>query len=207
MGMRSEFPDYKDWSQAAVRLLQGVVESDDGRVWNVLLSNVSQLETHFVRLGLRLVIDESEGFAYLRQLTAEEAPDGYDTLPKLFRATRLSYGQTLACVLLRDVLRRFEEEETRDERFVVEELPLLDSWKVFFPGLNDEVKLRRDLRAALHKLEELGFVRQFGHAGESWEVRKILKARLNADTVQHLHQELIAAAQRLEPANAPADQT
>lgn len=192
--MQTELPEFRDWSQPAVRLLQGVVESDDGRAWDLLLTNLTQLENYFARLGLRVIVDEEEGFAYLRQLTPEESPLGYDTLPKLFRATRLSYGQTLASVLLRDALRRFEEEETRDERCVVEESQLLDSWKVFFPQHEDDVKLARELRAALNKLEELGFVRKFGEDDDSWEVRKILKARLNAETLHHLHAQMSATA-------------
>jgi len=49
------------------------------------------------------------------KLTEGECTVGYDALPRLFRSTRLSYGQTLLCVLLRDEFRRFEDEETRNE--------------------------------------------------------------------------------------------
>jgi len=158
-----------------------------------LLSNISQLENYFARLGLRLVVDEPEGLAYLRQLAEDESPDGYDALPKLFRSTRLSYGQTLLCVLLRDEFRRFEDEETRNERCVVEEADILDQWKAFFPPLSDDVKLNRELLNALNKLEELGFVRRFGQEPPSWEVRRILKARISADELEHLHRQLLEA--------------
>lgn len=191
--MQGELPEFRDWSIAAIRLLQGVVESDDGRDWDLVLANVSQLETHFARLGLRLVLDEPEGLAYLRQLTADEMSGGYDTLPKLFRVTRLSYGQTLLCVLLREALRRFEEEETRDERCVVDESELFEQWKAFFSQHEDEVKKSRELQAALRKLEELGFVKRFGNDGVSWEVRRILKARLTVDELEHLHRQLSTA--------------
>lgn len=193
--MRGELPEYREWSLPAIRLLQGVVEADDPRVWDLLLSNQSQLETYMARLGLRLVVDESEGLAYLRQLTADEASDGYDSLPRLFRATRLSHGQTLLCVLLRDALRRFEEEETRDERCVVDELELLDQWKAFFPRESDDVRQSRELRATLRKLEELGFVRRFGNDAQSWEVRRILKARLTAEELEQLRLRLLACAE------------
>ncbi len=192
--MRGELPEFREWSLPAVRLLQGVVESSDGRAWDLLLSNTSQLETYFARLGLRLVVDESEGLAYLRQLSADESSDRYDGLPKLFKATRLSYGQTLLCVLLRDALRRFEEEETRDERCVVDEMDLLDQWKAFFPQTSDDVRHIRDLRATLRRLEEMGFVRRFGQDANTWEVRRILKARLRAEELEHLYQRLVETA-------------
>lgn len=193
--MHAELPEFRDWSVAAVRLLQGVVEAEDGRVWDLMLANRSQLEGYFARLGLRLVVNESEGLAYLRQLAEDESPAGYDALPKLFRATRLSYGQTLLCVLLRDEFRRFEEEEVRDERCVVDELALLEQWKAYFPR-QDDVRRLRDLQAALRKLEELGFVKRFGQETASWEVRRLLKARLTADELEHLQRRLLAAVAR-----------
>lgn len=193
--MPGELPDFRDWSIPAVRLLRGVVYVDEERDWNLLLANVSRLEDYFARLGLRLVVDESEGMAYLRQLDEDEQPDGYDAIPKLFRATRLSYAQTLMCVLLRDEFRRFEEEDLQNERCVVEESALFDQWRAFFPSNEDEVKLQRDMHAALRKLSELGFVREFGSEPACWEVRRILKARLTAADLEGLRNELAAVHQ------------
>lgn len=198
--MRGELPEFREWSIVAVRLLQGVVDTDEGRVWNLLLCNASVLEDYFARLGLRLVVDESEGLAYLRQLTEDDLPPGYDGLPKLFRATRLSYGQTLLCVLLRDEFRRFEEEDTHNERCVVGEAELLDQWKSYFRQYGDDVKHRRDLQAALRKLEEMGFVRRFADEPPSWEVRRVLKARLAAEELEQLQQQLLTAVNRGGPA-------
>jgi hypothetical protein len=104
-------PEFREWSIAAVRLLQGAVYAGEPRVWDIVLSAKSHLEGYFGRLGLLFVVDESEGLAYLRQVSDDELPDGYDGLPKLFRKTRLSYDATLLCVLLREELRRFEEED------------------------------------------------------------------------------------------------
>lgn len=202
--MRGELPEFRDWSIAAVRLLQGVVDADDGRCWNVLLSNISALEGYFARLGLDLVVDESEGLAYLRQLPEDELPPAYQAMPKLFRATRLSYGQTLLCVLLRDQFRRFEEEDTRNERCVVEEAELFDQWKSFFPQHEDDVRNRRDLQAALRKLDELGFVKRFAEEPVSWEIRRVLKARLTAEELEHLQRQLLAAVNRRGDEPAPA---
>lgn len=195
--MRGEIPDFRDWSIPAVWLLRGVVDADDARVWNLLVSNASKLEEYFSRLGLRLIVDDSEGLAYLRQLTEEESPVGYDALPKLFRATRLTYAQTLLCVLLRDELRRFEEEDVRNERCVIEETSLFSQWQAFFSS-NDEVKQNRDMLAALRRLEDLGFVRKFGDEPSSWEIRRILKARLPASELETLRDRLASAAMRGE---------
>jgi hypothetical protein len=200
--MRTDLPEFKDWSIAAIRLLQGVVEVEDGRVWNLVLSNLSILEGYFARLGLRLVVDESEGLAYLKQFGEDEMPEGYESLPKLFRSTRLSYGQTLLCVLLRDELRRFEEEDTHNDRCVVEEAELLEQWKPFFPQQDDDVRHHRELHGTLRKLEELGFVKKLDLDPPSWEVRRTLKVRVTAAELEHLQRQLSNAMTHRDEAEA-----
>lgn len=196
-------PEFQEWSYAAVRLLQGVVYSDDPRAWNLVLSSQSPLEKHFARLGLLLVIDEPEGLAYLRQLTDDEQTGGYDTLPKLFRKTRLGYDATLLCVLLREELRRFEDEDVHNERCVVEATALFDQWRTFLSPDRDEVRQRRGLSAALVKLEDLGFIRKFSDEPEAWEIRRILKARLPVAELESLKACLKAAVEQAgEPAGA-----
>lgn len=189
-------PEFREWSIAAVRLLQGAVYADDARIWNTVLGSQSHLETYFGRLGLLLIVDEPEGLAYLRQAAEDELPEGYERLPKLFRKTRLGYDATLLCVLLREELRRFEEEDVHNERCVVETTVLFDQWMTFFPGQGDQVRQRRELSQAMSKLEELGFISKFNDEPETWEIRRILKARLPAAELEGLKAQLLSAAAR-----------
>jgi len=186
-------PEFRPWSIAAVRLLQGVVYADDACIWNLVLTQQTPLATWFGRIGLLLVVDEPEGLAYLRQLSESEVPPEYEALPKLFRKSRLGYDPTLLCVLLREELRRYEEEDVHNERCVVEAATLFDAWKTFFPPQHDEVKQRKEFASALSKLAELGFVRLFSEQPEAWEVRRILKARLSVAELEALKAQLLAA--------------
>lgn len=189
----AELPEFRDWGIAAVRLLQGVIYADEHQPWELVLASQSQLASYFARLGLRLVVDEPEGLAYLRQLTDDELPEGYDRLPKLFRKSRLGYDETLLCVLLRECLRQFEEEDLSNDRCVAETGALFDRWRVLAQAQNDEVKARRELSAALGKLEELGFVRKVSDEPETWEVRRILKARLPVAELETLKARMVTA--------------
>jgi hypothetical protein len=189
-------PEFREWSVAAVRLLQGAVYSDDEAAWNAVMTSQSQLEAYLARLGLLLIVDEPEGLAYVRQADQDELPEGYERLPKLFRKSRLGYWTTLLCVLLREELRRFEEEDLHNERYVVEVNSLFDQWRAFFPANYDEVRQRRELDASLVKLSELGFVRKFSNEPETWEIRRILKARLQASELEDLKSQLLSAAKR-----------
>jgi hypothetical protein len=192
----TELPEFREWSAAAVRLLlQGGVYAEDDRVWALTLSSESELRRYFARLGLLLVVDEAEGLAYLRQMTDDELPEGYDGLPKLFRRTRLGYDESLLCVLLREELRRFEDEDLDNERCVVETTVLLEHWRQLVSAQQDDVRARRELCAALGKLEDLGFVRKCGES-EAWEIRRILKARLPAAELESLKARLLDAHRR-----------
>ena len=187
-------PDFRDWSVAAVNLLKGVVYFDDAAVWSIVLRSQSALDGYFARIGLRLVIDETEGYAYLRQYGEDECPSDYSQLPKLMRRVSLGYCATLFAVLLRDELRRFDEQDLHNERCVVEVDVLWEQWKAFFPLQSDEVKYRRDFDAAKSRLIDLGYIRRFQDTPESYEVRRIIKARLAAGDLEGLRDQLAAAA-------------
>lgn len=198
-----DLPPPADWSAAAVRLLQGVVYHDDNaQVWDTLLRSVSPLSDYFAKLGLLVIVDEPDGMAYLRQLEEDDLPPDYATVPRLFRRTPLGYDTTLLCVLLRDALRVFEEEDVQNERCVIAQHDLLSMWKAFFPQQTDEVRLNRTLVAALRKLEDLKFVRQFEQEPPSWEVRRIIKARLPLADLERLRQSLVEAVAQKEAAAA-----
>ncbi len=187
-------PEFDESSIVAVHLLQGVVYQDEERVWDLVLNHRSRLDAYFGRLGLRLVVDEGEGFAFLRQLDDSELENvrGYDQVPKLFRKKRLSYDATLACALLREELRRFEEEEVENARCVISTGELLEKWKVFFLEVHDEIKQRKALNVALTALEELKFIREFTKEPQEWEIRRILKARVPVGELERLLTELKA---------------
>lgn len=181
------------WASAAVRLLQGIVYHDDAAdTWDSILAGATPLSDFFARIGLLLVVNEEDGFAYLRQIEPESLPPDYPAVPKLFRSVRLSYEASLLCVLLREELRRFEEEIHRDCRCVVLQSSLLEIWQTLVPREEDAVRANRALSAQLRKLEELKFVRQFETEPASWEVRRILKARLPLAELERLRNDLEA---------------
>jgi hypothetical protein len=197
-----------DWSEAAVRLLQGVVYHDDNdAVWESILRSISPLTEYFAKIGLLLVVDEADAMAYLRQPDDEEWASQQESVPRLFRRTPLGYDATLLCVLLRDELRQFEEEDVQNERCVIAQTDLLPVWSAFFPADSDDVRLNRSLSASLRKLEELKFVRLFEKDPPAWEIRRIIKARLPLADLERLRATLESALEQaqLTDSNHSAD--
>lgn len=192
-----EFPQREPWSSAAVKLLKGVVYHDDqGGTWDEILANVSRLTDYFGRLALVLIVNEEDGMAWLHQPDAEELPADYESIPKLFHKVALGFEGTLLCVVLRDELRRNEAEDLQNDRCVVKQADLLETWRMFFPEDADEVRLNDGLSKQFARLEKLKFVRRFEKNPPSWEVRRILKARLPLETLKTIRSELQAELAR-----------
>ncbi len=198
----NSMPPPEAWSAAAVRLLQGVVYHDDNsEVWDALLRSASMLTGYFSKLGLMLVVDETDGLAYLRQQEEEETETNTTSVPRLFRRTQLGYDPSLLCVLLRDLLRQWEEDDVQNQRCVVSQSDLLAMWQAFFGHQTDGVRLNRSLNAALKRLEELKFVKQFEKEPASWEIRRILKIRLPLADLERWKQRLFSSIQSRDVTN------
>tara|TARA_R110002111_G_scaffold262106_1_gene337007 strand:- start:107 stop:694 length:588 start_codon:yes stop_codon:yes gene_type:complete len=189
----NELPEFRERGIVAVQLLQGVVYEEQEEYWSLLLSNESDLMDYFSEIGLSLVIDRTEGIAYLRQFSDDERTGGYERLARLFRKTPLTYNMTLLCVLLREEYRKFEEEDLDNERCVVEVDALFELWKPCFPSASDEVTLRKQLLAAMKQLANIKFVGSIKDEADAWEVRKLLKARIPIEELERLRDQLTAS--------------
>ena len=190
-----DFPEYKDWGVVAVKLLQGVLYSDEDKSdWGTLDRCRDELQKFFARIGLMLIISESEGYAYLRQVEEDDSVGDmkYHNLPRLFRRSRLSYEATMICILLRQRLHEFDERLSNldDERCAVEEDELFEDWKKLIPNMPDDKKIKNKFDTAMNRLKEIKFIKQIGEMAGRWEVRRIVKARLSLENMENLLQQL-----------------
>ena len=98
--------------------ISGVVYRDDQEVaWRHLLALQSQVRDHVEVLGLVVVIDETEGFAFLRSAPVDPEVEESSAL-RLVARRPLSFHQSLLLALLR----KLAEEPSSPE----EESPLLE---------------------------------------------------------------------------------
>lgn len=175
------------YSAALVRLLQGVVYSEAADDWNVILSHESPVRDYFAKIGLELRIDEQDGYAFLAYpSTGEDDSPTVSQPPRLIRRFPLSYDVTILCVLLRERMLIFDAQERDSSRLVLERAEIHELMKPFLPERSDEVKLESRIDAAVRKAEELGFLRVLQPSRNAFEVRRILKARMDAQTLADL---------------------
>jgi len=166
-----------DLSVAVTQLMKGVVYRDThDRAWGHLLQTQPQVRDHVAVLGLQVVIDEAEGYAFLRQRPAEEAAeDGKDPLPRLVPRRSLSFHVSLLLALLRKKLAEFDA-QSGDTRLMLSRAQIAEMVRVFLPATSNEARLTDQIDAHINKAVELGFLRDAKNADQVYEVRRILKA-------------------------------
>lgn len=180
-----------------VSLMRGVIYRDEDPVLWQTLSQHQFTVINYVRvIGLSLQIDESEGFAYLSQDSQEDEPAdevtqaGQDRhLPRLIQSRPLSYPVSLLCVLLRK--RLVEHDAGGDQpRLIITREEMVEMLRLFLPQQSNEARIVEKIDANIHVIESLGFLRKLKGQSDSYEVRRILKALVDAQWLADLNEKL-----------------
>ncbi len=186
-------PQY-DLTAIVVPLLKSVLyRDDDTALWSALLKLRPRVSDYVAVLALDLVLDEAEGYAFLRS----RASDGEDSpkLPRLVRRQPLSFQVSLLLALLRKKLAEFDA-SGGDTRLILSRDQVVELVRVFLPDGSNESRLIDQVETHLNKVIELGFVRRLKSSGEGqepmFEVRRILKAFVDAQWLADFDQRLDA---------------
>ena len=165
-----------DLSQAVTQLMKGVVYRDTHeKAWRHLLSLQSQVRDYVAVLGLLVVIDEAEGYAFLRQRPGDD-PDEASPLPRLIPRRSLSFHVSLLLALLRKKLAEFDAGGDQTRLMLTRE-QIAETLRVFLPPSSNEARLADQIDTHIGKCADLGFLRPVKDSGQQvFEVRRILKA-------------------------------
>src|SRR5215469_2465750 len=179
--------------------MKGVVYRDTHeRAWQQLIALQPQVRDYVEVLGLLVVIDESEGYAYLRQRPADD--DDAGQVPRLVPRRSLSFPVSLLLALLRKKLAEFDA-RGGDSRLVLTRAQIAEMIRVFLPATSNEARLLDQIDAHINKAADLGFLRQVkstGQGGEPvFEVRRILKAFVDGQWLADLNAKLTEYASLL----------
>lgn len=191
---RQEVAANADLSTLAITLLKGVIYREgDERLWGALLDLQARVRDYVSVLGLELVLDEAEGYAFLRS-RPEQAEDGVaPKLPRLIARRPISFPVSLQLALLRKKLAEFDA-GGGDTRLVLSRDDIVELVRVFLPESSNEAKLIDQIETHINKIVELGFLRRLKVAGgpSSFEVRRILKAFVDAQWLSDFDTRLAA---------------
>ncbi|MBA3742308.1 DUF4194 domain-containing protein [Sporichthya sp.] len=173
-------PEEHAVATAIIELMRGVVYRESAEdAWSTLGRHRAVVGDHFAAIGVEVIVDESEGYAYLRSQEADA--DGED-LPRLVHRRTLSYQVSLLLVLLRKRLVEFETTGS-EGKLVLTRDQILEMLRVFLADSTNEAAVVDRVDRAVAKAVELGFLRPLRGQRDHWEVRRILKAYVDAQTL------------------------
>ncbi len=174
-----------------VGLMKGVVYREgDAPLWQDLLGLQARVRDYVAVLGLELMLDEAEGYAFLR---TRPVPDGEPDLPRLVQRRALSFPVSLLLALLRKKLAEFDAGGCEGgSRLILSRDEVVELIRVFLPSGSNEAKLIDQVETHLNKIIELGFVRRLKAPGgdQAFEVRRLLKAFVDAQWLAEFDQRL-----------------
>jgi hypothetical protein len=165
-------------SLPVIALLKGVLYRDENEaLWQDLLSSQATIRDYTAVLGLELVVDEAEGFAWLRSRAVAALEE--EGLPRLMARRQLSFLQSLILVLLR---KRLAESDSSGEgqRLILSRDDIVDMVKLFMPTGPNEVRSSDQVMAAVSRLDDYGFMRRLKNQEGLFEVRRVIKSFVDA---------------------------
>lgn len=177
-----------EFSTVVISLLKGVIYREGNeRLWGSLLNRQTQVRDYVLVLGLDLLLDEAEGYAFLKSRPESADADPASKLPRLIVRRPLSFPVSLLLALLRKKLAEFDA-GGGDTRLILTREDMVELVRIFLPDSSNETRLIDQIETHLNKIVELGFLRRLKPTGggsttsspPSFEVRRILKAFVDA---------------------------
>jgi len=183
-------------SSVVVPLLRGVLYREENPgLWGSLLKLQASVRDYVAVIGLELLLDEAEGYAFLRS-RQDVDEDGLTPIPRLVARRQLSYPVSLLLALLRKKLAEFDA-GGGDIRLILSRDEVVELIRIFLPAGSNEVKLIDQVDATLNKIAELGFIRRLRGQGQMIEVQRIIKAFIDAQWLADFDERLAEYRQQL----------
>lgn len=187
-----------EWAAVCVKLLQGPIykNSSNDATWALLESWQSDISRYFDVIGVKVVIENADGYAYLAQKEQSGDENSRQNLPKLIKEYPLSVELSFLCVILREALDQFDSSENISSMLVIKESEIRDRIATFLPdsSKSDQTKMYRKLDEYLNRLVELTFLREINSSSENknensvrdreFEVRRIIRSKVNAEFLE-----------------------
>ncbi len=201
--------DAADLPLVVTTLMRGVLDRDEQpEVWRRMLPLQDEVRRYVATLGLVPVVDETDGYAVLRQRTpadapagtADEAADPAPAAPRLVGRRSLSFPVSLLLAVLR---RRLAETDATDPgtRVVLSRTELTDLLQPLLPAGESR---SGQIDGHVARVVELGFLRRLPAADGGYEIRRVLKTFVDAQWLTDLDRRLAEYTQRSIPGTDPA---
>ena len=195
--------DELKFSRVLVALLRNIVYRDtSSEYWETIESKYQKIEDYVSKMGLTLIVDEMDGYAYLKQ---RSYGDDEDAVPRLIPRHALGYELSLLLMILRKQLLEFDS-STGDKRLIITGQQIADRMKVYLRDTTNEVKLIDSINRNIDKAVNMGFLSKLRDNESSYEVMRIIRSFINAEHLEEFNKRLSEYTRYVESDNDESDE-
>jgi len=195
--------DELTFSRTIVALFKNIVYKDANREhWDIIELYKHKIEDFVGKIGLTLIVDEMDGYAFLKQRTYSD--DEY--IPRLIPRHALSYELSLLLMVLRKQLLEFDS-TTGDKRLILTKQQIVDRIKLYLKDTTNEVKLIESIQRNIERAESMGFLSRIKGNDESFEVMRIIRGFVNAEFLDELNKRLTEYQRFIDTGEIKEDQS
>lgn len=172
---KAEIPAEEIVTKIQMTLLQRPIDRSDERndeLWFYLLRYRTRIETFFNKIRLSVVIDETEQFAFLKQIENVEDED----YPRLVPIREIDYMSSMLILILRQILHEHDNNGTEGICVVTKE-QLYERMQLFLKDVANKALLLRKLNGKVSLVnDKFGVIRIFGEGDQKIEIKRSIKA-------------------------------
>lgn len=173
-----------------IKLLKGPVDYTDKSTWEKLVQYKAELPIFLDQMGLRLILDEDDGYAYLKQTSQEDDENAGAWIIR--RA--LTYEESIMLILLREMMAEFETSESVSRELIKKRREIKEYAELFFKENASRVKFSKEIDRLIDKSEEYGFlflVEDHEISDEQrFKIKKIIKAKIDSEELESFSTQL-----------------
>lgn len=183
-------------SAVVIALCKGMIDRETDTKWWQWLLNLQLSVAEYVKtLGLELILDEAEGYAFLR---ACEYGEQDDKLPRLIARRQLSFHVSLLLALLREKMAE-SDASGGEARVIVSRDEVLEMIRIFLPEGSNEVRLIDQVDSYINQVIKMGFARKLKGSDKMLELHRIIKSFVDAQWLAEFDQRLSEYRNLLQP--------
>ncbi|HVU97199.1 MAG TPA: DUF4194 domain-containing protein [Puia sp.] len=183
-------PSLLPFTPVLIKLLKGPVEYLEKTTWHQLLTYQNELTRFLQGLGLVLVLEKEDGYAFLEQIKLDEE----ENVAGWVRRVALGYEESVLLVLLRDMMAEFEVGEVSSRELIKKRREIKEYAELFFKENPSRVKFIRDLDRLIDRAEEMDFLEKVENNDlpdeQKFRIKKIIKARVDNEILETFKQQL-----------------
>lgn len=178
------------YTSVFIKLLKGPVDYTERSTWEKLLQYKSDLSSFLQPLGLKLILSEEDGYAYVQHIGGEEDDASVSWIVR--RA--LTYEESILLVLLRDMMAEFEISDSSSQELIKKRREIKEYAELFFKENASRVKFLKDIDRLIDKAEEYGFLALAESSDvadeQRFRIKKIIKARIGSEELEDFMNQL-----------------